>query len=440
MRTLKDFFGPGPKSEGGQAIVLLAISLMAMLFVVGLAVDGGQLFVAKRTMQEASDAAAFAGAVVLYQGGTPAQAIAAATADAAKNGFTNGANIVVTVSPATGPTSGAYQNNPKYVEVTIVEQVKTTLVPAEAAFNPVRARGVAGADPAVSPFAVVLLKSVGPCLTTQGSGSLFVPNPDSNTGGTIQANCSGQSMNFQGTGTINDNLGVRTVGTVSNPAKVLPAAGLIQNGTKQPDPFAGFPKPSTGGLPTFGPGFTVPASACNPATPLTPGIYAGGITNTQNCNVYLGNGPFILKGGGFQQNANSGNVVTVGGSQALGALIFNTHSNYPGAIGGGSCGDINAQQGGGFDTWAMATGQYAGMAFYQDAACTNTIAIQSQGSYFFHGTFYAPTATLALTSQSAMTLESQLVVSSIDFQSNGDLTVNYRHSQSALAGLPTLVE
>jgi hypothetical protein len=155
--------------------------------------------------------------------------------------------------------------------------------------------------------------------------------------------------------------------------------------------------------------------------------------------VYLGSGVFVLRGGGFNQNTNPGNVIrTVGASSALGAMIFNTNSTYP--TSGSTCGDIAAQQGGGFDTYAMATGPYAGMALYQDRNCTNTIAIQSNGSYFFHGTLYAPTATLALTSQSDATLYSQVVVSDIQLQGAGNLTVYYKPSESATAGLPTLVQ
>ena len=57
---MRKFFGPD--SEAGQAIVMIAIVFMGLLFVVGLAIDSGQLFAAKRTQQEAADAAAFAGA------------------------------------------------------------------------------------------------------------------------------------------------------------------------------------------------------------------------------------------------------------------------------------------------------------------------------------------------------------------------------------------
>ena len=157
----------GPEGEGGQAILLVAIVFMALLFAVGLAVDAGQLFAAKRTEQEAADAAAFAGSVVIYQHGTTSEAVAAAIADATKNGFTDGVNsTTVTVNGCTvatgcvsGPTSGPYSGETpvRHVEVVIVRQVKTSLVPAEAAFNPVRARGVAGAEPFNNQYAIMIL-------------------------------------------------------------------------------------------------------------------------------------------------------------------------------------------------------------------------------------------------------------------------------------------
>ena len=428
MKKLQEFFGP-KSGEGGQAIVMLAISLMAMLFVVGLAIDSGQLFIAKRTMQEAADAAAFAGATVIYQvpGTDPRSAV---RNDGTLNGYTDGTNqTVVTVNWP--PQSGAYINNNKYVEVIIVQQVKTSLVPAEAAFNPVRSRSVAGADPVKSPFAIIALKAAGPCITMSGTGNINV-NTTAPYGGFVQANCTGNSISISGSGDIVDSVGTRAVGTVSNPGGIT--GPLTQNASKQPDPFVSFPRPVVTGLPTFN-NFTVPASACNVNTPLTPGVYTGGITNTQNCSVYLGNGPFILKGGGLNQNSSSGVITTV----PAGAMIFNTNSNYPAA--GGTCGSIQAQSGGGFDVYAMTTGTYQGMALYQDAACAaNMIAVQSNGAYDFHGTVYAPTAVIDLQSQSSMTLHAQLVCSSINFQSSGNLNIVYDANSAANSGLPTIVE
>src|SRR5919201_4329661 len=152
------------EDDDGQAVVLFAILMLALLFVVGLAIDAGQLYSNKRTEQEAADSAAFAGAVILYQGGSGAQAVAAATTDAQTNGYvsddascptlTSGTTCVSVYWP---PISGAYVGRNDHVEVVIVRKVQTSLVPAEAAFNPVRARGVAGAENLNSGYAVMSL-------------------------------------------------------------------------------------------------------------------------------------------------------------------------------------------------------------------------------------------------------------------------------------------
>src|SRR5437588_843868 len=53
--------------QPAQVIVLFAIALIAMLAMVGVAVDGGTLYVQRRTAQNAADAAALAGARALQQ-------------------------------------------------------------------------------------------------------------------------------------------------------------------------------------------------------------------------------------------------------------------------------------------------------------------------------------------------------------------------------------
>src|SRR5213593_2927579 len=118
MRQLRRFFVP--EGDEGQAVVFVALVLLGMLFAVGLAIDAGTLYSAKRTEQEAADAAAFAGAVVLYQGGTGAQAVQAAIDDATTNGYVDGVNLT-TVVVNWPPQSGSYQNL-QHVEVIITRQ------------------------------------------------------------------------------------------------------------------------------------------------------------------------------------------------------------------------------------------------------------------------------------------------------------------------------
>ena len=88
--------------EAGQALIIIAVALGGLLLGIGLALDTGQLFVARRAAQTAADAGAWAGAAVLYAGGSAALARTAATDDATRNGYTSGTYISVTAaSPPT---------------------------------------------------------------------------------------------------------------------------------------------------------------------------------------------------------------------------------------------------------------------------------------------------------------------------------------------------
>src|SRR5258708_33312786 len=105
----------GIRDEGGQILIMTALLLTVLLFAVGIAFNLGTLFVERRTMQEAVDAAAFGGSVVLFNGGTNAAAGSAATTDLSLNGY-SASNLTLTiVSP---PTSGTYAYNVDYLAVT----------------------------------------------------------------------------------------------------------------------------------------------------------------------------------------------------------------------------------------------------------------------------------------------------------------------------------
>jgi hypothetical protein len=55
------------KQERGQALIIIAISLVALAAFVGLAIDGGQLYTNRRKVQNGSDAAALAGTRLIAQ-------------------------------------------------------------------------------------------------------------------------------------------------------------------------------------------------------------------------------------------------------------------------------------------------------------------------------------------------------------------------------------
>jgi Flp pilus assembly protein TadG len=84
-------------SENGQAIVLLAISIVVLLGFTALAIDGGMIFADRRSTQNAADAAALAGALQKSNGHSDADVRLAAENSLRSNGF-DPAEMTLTIS------------------------------------------------------------------------------------------------------------------------------------------------------------------------------------------------------------------------------------------------------------------------------------------------------------------------------------------------------
>lgn len=104
------------RTERGQAIVLIAVALLALIGVTALAVDGGLHYVDRQKAQNAADSAALAAALARLR---RENFIAAALLNAQKNGYEND-GVRSEVLVAAPPISGPYQGNEEYVQVIIV--------------------------------------------------------------------------------------------------------------------------------------------------------------------------------------------------------------------------------------------------------------------------------------------------------------------------------
>jgi Flp pilus assembly protein TadG len=439
MNSLRRFFGRDGGEEG-QAVVLFAIMLLALLFAVGLAIDAGQLYSAKRAEQEAADAAAFAGAVVLYQGGTGAEAISAARSDALTNGYSSGACALSTPGACTDaatqttvtvnwpPTSGVYNGNVKHIEVEVKRQVQTSLVPAQGAFNPVRARGVAGSEPLNNGYAIMALDRGNTCgsFNTQSMGDVHL------TGGGILVNstCSTAAINTQSDATrftVQAPFGLDVAGNASGSWSSI-GIPVTPGHNQIPDPFAGFPAPPTVGLPTC-----ASLAACQDVSGnQTPGIYSVNLGGAGGVNMTMNPGIYILKAG----MDTAGNAYVTGN----GVFIYNTYTTYPSAPGvSPSCGTINLQGNATSTLSAMTTGTWKNLLVYQDPACTNTMKIGGNG--FFHGvgSIYIPSAQFTFAGNPSTLDGSQLIARTVNIQ-NGNITINYSAPNTAQPILPRLAE
>jgi len=423
VRALRAFCDP--RGEGGQAIVLVAISMLGMLFAVGLAIDAGQLFSGRRSAQEAADAGAFAGAVTLHQGGTTAQATSAATSDASLNGYaanvpTSGTTVTVNIPP----TSGAFSGNASYVEVVIVSPVRTSLVPQQATITSVRARAVAGNIPMNSGYAVMALDQTctSGTLSVSSNGELEVEG-----GGIMVNSCSSSGASNSGTVTLESSGNYVDIAG-SGASGTWPS--LRTGRSVAPDPFAGLAKPSTNGLSSYSP-------ACSP-TINQPGIYTSSFSS--NCDYVFAPGTYILKDGGISLAGNSSmctgtscSTVTAAG----GVFFYLTYANYPAT--GGSCATFSLHGNNVTTLSAPTSGTYAGMLFWQDTACTATFSIGGNGAIGATGTIYVPGATVQGNGNNAEVEVNQIVAKRVDTQ-NAEFEIAYAGSLTYQGTIPALVE
>jgi len=131
-----------PAGQDGQTIVLFALSLLAIVAMAGLLIDGGMAWANQRQAQAAADTAALAGGEAASYG-TTTQMNTAARTIAAANGFakdlvdcggTTQANkgVVVNRPPASGPHSLANDptNANDFVEVITTRAMGTTFAAA----------------------------------------------------------------------------------------------------------------------------------------------------------------------------------------------------------------------------------------------------------------------------------------------------------------------
>ena len=432
MNTLRRFFTA--EEDAGQALIVFAILMLALLFLIGLAIDAGQLYSNKRMEQEAADSAAFAGAVILYQGGTGAQAIDAATADATTNGyttddctFTSGQTCVTVNWP---PTSGSFMARLDHVEVIITRQVKTSLVPAEAAFNPVRARGVAGAENVNSGYAVMALDRGN---TTKAFWAQSNADVHLNGGGilvnSIAANAAENDQNNSGRFTVQNPYGLDVAGGVSG-SWVGDGIPYTAGHNQMPDPFGNFITPPQAGLPTCN-----SLAACQDgAGNQIPGVYTTNLGGAGNNNMVLNPGIYILKAG--MDTAGNANVT------GTGVFIYNTYSIYPtpllpGVL--GTCGQVELSGNASTALSAMTTGTWKNLLVYQDNHCADEVAIEGNGSFTGTGSFYVPSATFHFNGNNATLIGSQLIANQVDLE-NGNLTINYDPTTTAQPILPRLAE
>lgn len=441
------------REDSAQAIVLIALSMSVLLFGVGIAIDTGQLYAGRRAAQNAADAAAWAGAVVIHAAGssggftaaTRSAAEAAAIADALRNGYS-----ITTSDVNTPPTTGTFREDPGFVEVSLTTDVSTTFFPGP---RPVTVRAVAGATRSGRGNAVHILNTgnVASTLDLTLAGRLDV------TGGDIRVNSSANAAIRIASGGITT--GSHATRAAGNPGvapgdanQVVPAVVPNQNAAADlADPFVTLPGPTTTAL--WGAAYgTTPALLTeqgaidrnNNNSPLFPGIYTGGIRIRGTSNVTLNPGIYVIRGGSGATDHGftvEGSAQVNMASATAGVLIFNTYSTFPATPGTTACGQIGIDTTGSVTLRPATAGSYAGIVIYQDRQCTNLdfARIAGTGARSITGTIYVPTAELRIAELATASWNAQLVA--LEYEGSAtDVNLTFAPATAAGTRAPALVE
>ena len=391
------------RTEKGQAIVIIALLLVALFAIAAVAVDGTRLFAARRSTQSGADNAALSAALALCLGGDPN---AAALDSASDNAFNNdGATNTVEVNhpPLSGPKAG----DDEFVEVVITSNVESAFSqvifsgPLSASARAVGHCSGSGGPPGGDNGIIVLDSDNSCAFNATGNGSITV------NGGGIQVDSNNFTSAACATGNAQVNAetsisivgGVRTTGNADfdpTPTTGAPVLG---------DPLSGLAAP-----PKPGGSCTSFSIGSNNSATIDPGLYCS-VSASGNAILTLNPGIYYVDGGNFSISGNA-------------SLTANEVMVYM------EDGDFSISGNGNFDISAPTSGDYQGMMLFMAQTNVSTISITGNGMVSTTGTIYGALSTGNLTGNGTNTvLNAQLIVNTLNVTGNGDLALNYDPGQ-----------
>lgn len=475
--------------RSGFVLVWMAVGLVALLGMTGIAVDGGYRLAMFREAQNAADAAALAAAEDRMQGSSVADAQATAREFILDVDHNNLANAEDPPEVNIPPLSGPYAGNMNYVEVIVRNPVNTFFVHVLGVPNQYLAvaRAVAGYELVAAGEGVAVLDPTArPGLEVKGGGRLVVEGlvVDNSEGGgldefgedinngnnqwaaKVENNAQLLAEELKIVGGIND-ADNESFTYIHDPEAELPT--FLETGSLPfPDPFINLPTPTTGngvdstlrGEVNWGQGSSQTGTGNSIETdPVTgvetlvmnPGVYDQ--IRVTGGNVRLEPGIYVIRPASSTGNTN---VLTLNGGNvtAEGVMFYSTGHNYdpssgspdstdgdqvPAGTDGANFGGVTINASMQFTPLQGTGGPFDGMLFYQRRWNTETLHIEgnaADGS--LEGTLYAKWANVQISGQG--TYDAQFVVGSIAITGQGDVTIDFLGNQVGKAPKVFLVE
>jgi hypothetical protein len=458
---------PQTSWRGGVVAPAVALSLVAVVGITAIVMDGGINLTERRQAQATADAAALAAAEVLYvnypkqKGNGPKdEAVAAALALAAGNGYTND-GVRSSVSVRIPPTTGPYAGRPGFAEVVVTFQQTRTFSRIFGSNDiPVVSRAVAKGEWTAGKNGVIVLDYTGKgALNSQGNGAF------TETGAPVIVNSNhAEALIDTGNGSMIaqefDITGGLKLGRHAS-FQTWPVPGQIFLGMHPtPDPLAYLPVPAVPpngtvthptspvtipGLPTL--------TDLNRVFILTPGRHSSLPTFTKGDTVILkqasangAKGVYYIDGGGFK---STGANVVMDPTTTGGAMIYNnprgTASSEKIQVTGNASGYVNLSP-------LTDEGPYKGILLWQERSSPVDLLVEGNGKFTMKGTFYAAGAKLNVNGNGGTYFEddgsekpgsrtgSQFIVKDMSLGGNGNIIIKYNIKDVAMTRSICLVE
>lgn len=413
--------------ERGQVLVMTALCMACLLGALGLAVDVGVLFNARRQMQTAADAAAMAAATEVFYNGTASANINTRAYAAAKaNGVDNtvaGNVVMVAVGPTLQPgnfsCASCVQVRLSKPSPTMFMQTVSQFFFKNHSFDKVNvsAMGVAGAPGYSHTCMYVMNPTADDTFDIHGAGKINASGCD------VYVNSSSdKALCVTGSAGKSD---------LSPGGSIVVHGGQDSAGNCHGDP--GPPTTLHSGVESSPYSKTLPTNPntnCNAGNTIDLAASGGSLTGTVAGPGY---GNYVCYTDSAKTKGSITPVTLSSASLGPGNYIFQTGVTISGAttIGTGS-GNATAANGGAtvivtggtYDSGTATTfydyapadtnNTYNGVAIYQVATDSNSMTLQfGSGSSVFMGCVYAPTAPVTLHDQGGAVNATQLIVDSI---------------------------
>lgn len=391
--------------ESGATAVSVAVMLTVLMGFVGLGVDIGYGYNARRGLQNAADSAAFSAATSVAAG--ESRPSDQARAVAGRYGLVHGRNgvlITVNTPPASGPRAASH----RAVEVVIERPVKRFFSKLFASGESiVRARAVAQVSPAANACVIALNSTADASALDTGSANIQLAGCSlfSNSGST-------SAVQLKGSATLTaDSIG--TVGgyTVGSNATLTAINGVHTNQRAIEDPYEDMGVPPFSGCSYNGASLS---SGTYGGSYSSPTVFCNGLQINSGATVTLNPGIYVVDRGLLRINGGA----TLRGSGVTIVLTSSTGTDY-------ATMQINGQSV--VDLSAPTSGPTAGVVIYQDrrAPSGGSNVLNGGSTQSLQGAVYFPSQTVTFTGGSSTTSGcTQLLASQVEFRGNSNLKMN----------------